>query len=59
MKVLYKSLKKISKEKIWLHEATKEHIIFSMSRKESILARHGIFKKKKNIYMKISWNPAY
>ena len=50
MKILYKSLERISKEKIWLHEATNEHIIFSMSRKESILAKHAILKKKKAIY---------
>ena len=50
MKVLYESLERINKEKIWLHEATKEHIIFSMSRKENILARHTILEKKKGIF---------
>ena len=50
MKVLYESLERISKEEIWLHEATKEHIIFSMSRIENILARQAILKKKKGIY---------
>ena len=50
MKVLFESFKRISKEEIWLHEATKEHLFFSMSRKENILARHAILKKKKGIY---------
>ena len=50
MKFLSESLERISKEKIWLHEATKEHIILSMSRKESVLARQAILKKKKAIY---------
>ena len=50
MKVLYESLERMSKEKIWLHEATKEHLIFSMSRKENILPRQAILKKKKGIY---------
>ena len=50
MKVLYESFERINKEKVWLHEATKEHIIFFMSRKENILARQTILKKKKGIF---------
>lgn len=46
MKVLYESLERMSKEKLLLHEATKEHIIF-ISIKKSILGY--IEKGKGNI----------
>lgn len=50
IKVLYEFLESMNKEKIWLHEATKDHIIFSLSRKENIMARQTILKKKKAMY---------
>ena len=49
MKVLYESLERISKEKIWLHEATKEHIIFSEYKRKHFSQTGNIKNEKGNI----------
>lgn len=50
MKVFCKQLERISKEKVWLPQVMLEHKIFSLSRKESILARQAMFKNKNVTY---------